>query len=290
MTSPSNLWIVGTDEFATQTQACEGWTYFTLPKKSAIKFESEGQKILDQSRENSFHGTSCNNQNKDAYKKFLKLIRATLEQNGYTCNTLHSKRVKDSNYDFSTRIARETIHKAIKPYANKDEIEQRAVNISTFAPVLFNTIQALEPLGPDRKIQLKIDDHSSYADVTEPDNVLLPIYASPQELLRMAGNAIKKTGFPQAPSCGNNPIETMKDSRNLLIQAADVIGNFSMAYVFIELGDNSKSRKLKAQLLEDVFGDTIEQFDFSSEITLHGHDFSLNNDDTLIFQIAARYT
>jgi hypothetical protein len=66
----------------------------------------------------------------------------------------------------------------------------------------------------------------------------------------------------------------LSDTKSFAIQAADVMGNFSMAYLFYKKGDNSKKRNLKAKLFIDCFGDTIDA-SILKQINLSGNDIEL---------------
>jgi len=93
--------------------------------------------------------------------------------------------------------------------------------------------------------------------------------------LKSIYNGYAKKQFPKAPLLPDNGVTTMPDARSFLIQAADVIGNFTMAHTFVKLGRTSKSKEAKAVLIDDVFHNLIDASDWSSNVTLVGNDLAL---------------
>ena len=78
----------------------------------------------------------------------------------------------------------------------------------------------------------------------------------------------------------------MKDTQSMLIQAADVLGNFSMSVVFELLGDSSKKRKEKADIFRTVFGDSMGSLaDIASKLVKTGNDIEIINGGALTFQV-----
>ena len=62
----------------------------------------------------------------------------------------------------------------------------------------------------------------------------------------------------------------MRDRHSPLVQAADVMGNFAMSWLFRELGDNSKKRTKRAKLFHKVFGDIMDSFNAAHDLELAG--------------------
>lgn len=54
-------------------------------------------------------------------------------------------------------------------------------------------------------------------------------------------------------------LRVLRASQNQLLQATDVLGHFFLAHAYYCLGDQSKSRRMKAELFEEIFADTFSQ-------------------------------
>lgn len=70
-----------------------------------------------------------------------------------------------------------------------------------------------------------------------------------------------------------------------MIQAADIIGNFSTAIVFKTLGKNSKSNNRKCEVFEEVFNDLIDTTGVLNSVTLIGDDLELKKSGSFTFCI-----
>jgi len=65
-------------------------------------------------------------------------------------------------------------------------------------------------------------------------------------------NGYRKYKFPAAPEMGIDDFHVVPDGQSMLIQAADVFGNFAAAYVAWKLGA-SDIRELKGEAFGRVF-------------------------------------
>ncbi len=69
-----------------------------------------------------------------------------------------------------------------------------------------------------------------------------------------------------------------------LVQAADVIGNFSLAYVYDKAGQATARVAQKAQIFLDVFGDIIDDAALAECEFING-ELSLKQEGALTFTI-----
>jgi hypothetical protein len=100
-------------------------------------------------------------------------------------------------------------------------------------------------------------------------------------------NAYRKSKCPDSPVLLKDGISVLKDTKSLVIQAADVIGNFSTSYIYYKLGNKSKRRILKGQIFETIFKENCSsKNDFSQDIDLIGdNDFQLKKDGAFTFRL-----
>ncbi len=89
-------------------------------------------------------------------------------------------------------------------------------------------------------------------------------------LLAILGEAYRKQCFPRSPQLVPSGLEFVDSSSSFLVQAADVLGNFSVNYLMSKLGTVSKGRAMKAKIFEAVFGDLLTQSQFGQFAVLTG--------------------
>jgi hypothetical protein len=127
----------------------------------------------------------------------------------------------------------------------------------------------------NRTIEIEIDRDS----VTEKFNVTTfeaHGKAIPAELiLRSAYRTYRKIVFRDSPDVADPGIRIVRDSKSVIVQAADVVGNFAMSYAFMELGRPSKKITEKGQIFGRVFGDLIQGTDIKAMARLKGRDLEL---------------
>ena len=133
-------------------------------------------------------------------------------------------------------------------------------------------------------MNVELDKHSSLVDLNSIVHKDNDKSINANLILKAFYNGYAKKQFPKAPLLSDDGISVMKDEKSVFIQAADIIGNFSMNYVFVKLGKKSKTREPKASLIEEVFGSTIEKWDFS-RLILQNDDLIIRDDGELKFQV-----
>ena len=264
---------IGVDEIATETQKCDGWTYFCLPESFVADFSTEAKAIIDASVLHVFHGKKFKVGHNAEYQAFLRLIRKYQEKSLQTLsvNTLLADTMKNDLEAFGFRILTKALAQAgVSPDA-------AVALLSPYVAPLLSLARIAGELGPNLIMNVEMDECEQLKDLEEAVHEVLGVAISGHVLLKGMYNGYAKKQFPKAPLLPDNGIHVMRDSKSFLIQAADVLGNFSMAYVFVKLGKKSKSKEAKAALIEEVWGDTIDAFDFSSQVSLAGEDLVLND-------------
>jgi hypothetical protein len=99
--------------------------------------------------------------------------------------------------------------------------------------------------------------------------------------------AYRKQRFPTSPNVVKDAIQAVVDESSPLIQAADVVGNFSTAYVFRQLGKQSKANDLKAEIFHSVFGEFgIGGIDHSAHVEIIGDDLRLKHPGAYTFAVS----
>lgn len=264
---------IGVDEIATETQKCDGWTYFCLPEAYVAGFAADAKAIIHASSLHAFHGKKFKVGHNAEYRAFLKLIRKYQEKSlqSLSVNTLLADSMKTDVEAFGLRILTKSLEKAGVAPGPAVEL------LSPYVAPLLSLARIASDLGPNLVMRVEMDDCEQLQDLDQPVHEVHGVPISGHVLLKGMYNGYAKMQFPKAPLLPDNGVHVMRDSKSFLIQAADVIGNFSMAYVFVKLGKKSKSKEAKAALIEEVWGDSIDAFDFSSQVSLVGEDLVLND-------------
>ncbi|MGH8192625.1 MAG: hypothetical protein ACREP2_14400 [Rhodanobacteraceae bacterium] len=281
MVPPKTPWLVGVDDFATETQECAGWTFFAIQESQAKDFEKEGRHILGSHGLSSFHGKKFKEADRVAFKDFLNLIRSVLQQEGRACNSLVSKALCEEMIGFARRITGKFVE--MREPRGKQQVE----SIIPYAPILFMAVRALRSLGQQSELRFFIDEDSSLPDISESKLIAIPAHCSFQTLLRNAVNDYRNVKFKDGPYLAAHPVEKMPDGKSILIQAADVLANFSMSHVFSRLGNKSKKRIAKSELLQEVFHEAFNEIDFPALLDLNGNDFQIKEGGAINFEIDA---
>lgn len=274
MVVDANKWIVGADDFGTETQECDGWTYFALPSNRVGAFEDAGRALLKKHGLNIFHGKKYLSYQKEAYQDFLLLIREELRENAICSSILFSREHRVELFDFARREIPNVISRKKPEYSDSEEM------IVPYASVLFSAINILNSLGPNRRVQLFLDEHTSLPVIDEAGEIIA--------LLSKVIEAYRQAKFPSSPVFLNCPVRKIKAKQSILIQAADVLGNLFIALVYTVLGDTSKKRAEKAELFCEVWGFSVSDFDLSSKVELNGKDFKLKEGGFFAFKIGVK--
>jgi hypothetical protein len=79
----------------------------------------------------------------------------------------------------------------------------------------------------------------------------------------------------------------MPDEQSAIVQAADVVGNFAMSYLFVTLGATSAKRLLKARIFEDSFGSSLDVATTAPWGVVVGDDIQLSQPGALTLRLSA---
>jgi hypothetical protein len=262
--------VTGIDDIGTMNAKCSGWTVISINHALLNMFKAESAQILQSSQLNSFHGKDFKRKKADYYGQFLNLIRSTLERgNGFLSCTLLGQDWKLEFEAFCARVVGGSFSEAGVPAGEVTEASKRiAVPLFTFQRLASDKLQGGSTL-------IEIDRHS-LIDHLSSLNVKLRDVEMPGQLpIVSALRAYGKMQFPNAPEIERNSITICPDEESFLVQAADIVGNFSTAFAFKKLGKNSKSNDLKCSVFEEVFGDILDLSQFPDSVSLNGDDLEL---------------
>lgn len=241
-------WIAAIDEFASETQISEGWTYAVLPSQALAHIDS----AVSQCKVRSFHGKKFKSHQANDYEIFLESARCQLLNcpDAFLTFTLLERSWKAEFVPFGERLIRGAMTMA-------GISDEPAIKI---AEHLFPGLMALQRMTASGNIpsfDIEIDS-DVISKKLATSNVTVNGGSLPlAQVLGRAYSAYRSQLFQSSPILGVGGIKALNDAKSRAIQLADVYGNFALAYIFNKLGHASKKRRLKADIFEKVFRQEI---------------------------------
>jgi len=274
--------ITGIDDFGTMSGVSQGWTFVSFDEVLYEDFQSSAQDILSRSKLLSFHAKEFKRKKQSYYKDFLILIRDTLSKgdSSVACATLLDESWKLDFREFTDGV----VKGAFKSAGITDE---KLVSGSQFlAKPIFTYFRVASSSINASSTKIHIDHHALVDGFNDIDLIVKDHKISPQLPIVSALNAYRKKQFSGAPMVERNSIEILPDEQSFIIQAADMIGNFSAALVFKVLGKASKTNDLKAGVMDDVFGDLMDTSSITDMVEISGDDFVLKQSGSFSFTVS----
>ncbi len=254
-------WIAGVDEVGSETQISEGWTYAILPDIAISAID----RAVSSCDVKNFHGKKFKKAQESQYETFLSAARDELikHQNSSLTFTLLNLSWKSTFIDFSNRLVSGGLGGA-----DVNDSDALAIAQHLFPGLI--TFQRLTASSNLEAIDIEIDS-DDIAKKLSLKTVLINGRSVPvANLLCWAYEAHRKQRFQGSPRLGTGGIRALSDAKSRAIQLADVFGNFALSYIFVQHGNQSKSRIVKAGKFERVFGNEIKPGPILSDTRLSG--------------------
>ena len=273
----------GIDDLRTERQLIEGWAYFVIEKVLLEEFSQKASDLLEGIALNSFHGKNYKRRFKDKYLEFLKLCREYSEKSDISliAVVLQNEQWKNQYLPFTERV--------IKNVYGKNDIEDSEIVTSTqkLTAPLFTLQNLTKELSSDLQMKIVVDSHKvteNFDDLQiEVSNSIGSTTMSSKQLLNVVYNGYRKLQFPNSPTLIDNGVSVKPDENSFLIQAADIMGNFSLSYIKKKLGEESKTINEKVEIFSEVFGDKFDDKDF-------GVDFKISESGEIDLQYDGQQT
>ncbi len=274
---------VGMDEFGTATKESEGWTIVCLAEPQATALTKEAPELLSGGLK-SFHGKDFTRKSEGPFRDFLTLLKVKCGEspgNFITC-TLNGKSWHKEFTGFAERVLEQSFLNAGVAIPAPELAMLRKV-----VPPLFSYLRVAAHVGGEHTAVISLDDNEV---MMQFNTATIPIKGKVFSLPCLAGmlyRAYRKQQFPTSPNVVEDAIHTEPDESSPLIQAADVVGYFSTAYVFNRLGKKSNANDLKAEIFHSVFGEFgINEIDHSACVEIVGDDLRLKHPGAYTFAVA----
>jgi hypothetical protein len=260
--------VAGIDDLGTEKQLLEGWSYFVIEKYLLDEFSELTKELLNGIALDSFHGKNYKRRFKEKYLLFLKLCREYSEKSNISLIAviLQNKEWKNQYLSFTERV--------IKNVYGKNDIDNSDVIISTqmLTAPLFAIQNLTKNLSSSFQMKIVIDSHKVTENFDNLEIVVSNTIGSTtmlsKQLLVVLYNGYRKLQFPNSPTLIDDGISVKPDENSFLIQAADIMGNFSLSYIKKKLGEESKTINEKAEIFSEVFGDKFDSKDFNIDFKI----------------------
>jgi hypothetical protein len=269
----------GLDDTATMTQQCAGWSYIVMDSTARAQFEAQAVALLPAGiRE--FHGKKWKPAQSTAYKQFLELVRRSLEADpaSRAASSLNTVGWNDQFVPFCQKVVEEFCR------AHKIAEKSLVAAMRQLFPPLITFQRLLRDCQTGATISFQIDTNDTLAQFPGLRSVIDGQVVTAESILATLYERYRVWRFPSAPSLTTTGVTICRGSMSSLVQAADVIGNFSLAYVYDKAGQATARVAQKAQIFLDVFGDIIDDAALAECEFING-ELSLKQEGALTFTI-----
>lgn len=276
---------IGVDEIATETQKCDGFTFFCLPEAHVSSFTKETKKVLKSAGLEVFHGKDFQPKHAEPYKKFLSLAFTYLKKSpqSFAACRLFSARFKSELAGFCDRFVEKAVGKSLGAGHSAVPILQ-----PYFLPLASLAALSRE-LAPSVQMHVEMDSHESLKDLDQVVHETLGVQVDAATLLKGMYNGYAKGLNERTPLLPDGGVSVLDDEASVMVQAADVIGNFAMAHIFVRLGKDTTRRKAKSDVLYDydVLGsEELDALKPRGRLTFSGNDLVLSKEGAITFKVA----
>ena len=259
--------VVGLDETGTETQLCDGWCYFGLMEDHVDKFNKEADAIRTKYGLNVFHARNYDSEHFSAYLEFLQLIeKSTVDSPVSICSTyLYRNDWNAKLHSFAERVYDEAADKVGVSNPQATKVAKK------FLPPLMSLIKIGKDIGNDNEFEVHFDSDNVKDQIDSHSlHYSTEIAITLRRTLEIFANNYRNIHFSDAPSIVATDIQVLDDEKSNIIQAADVIGNFSNNYLFKALGSTSKGRVEKAEIFDSVFGKHLSNIQIPEKVRING--------------------
>lgn len=261
--------VAGIDDIATERALSSGWSYVVLPKADAAHFSSRAQAFLAPAGLTEFHAKEFKPSRAKqckAYENLLSALRKTAE-NAALCLlacSLYDDTFHPTFTSFSARITQNV-------FGNLGVSDQTVIAAAPkAASPLFTLMRLLT--APEGAVlsSIEMDQDIPLSTFAAQTFVAHGKSLPATQLLAILAEAYRKQYFPRSPQLFPSGLAFVDSPLSFLVQAADVLGNFSVNYLMSKLGTVTKGRAMKSKIFETVFGDLLTQSQFGQFAVLTG--------------------
>lgn len=255
-------WLAGVDDVGSQTQLSEGWAFAILPRSAVSRIDAAVSSLAPA----VFHGKEFKpKRDTDSYKRFLEEVRSEVAANpgAQLTFTLQEMTWKNQMRSSVNTVISQAFHNASVPDPNAVKVIQKL-----FRGLI--TLQRLTVGSTATALTIELDEDSISTNLATGVITRGQQVTPTARVLQRLYETYRNNYFPSSPELGAG-IVTVNDADSRIVQAADVFGNFALAYIFVELGHTTTGRKKKADIFSEVFKDDLPPSDvIRSNVVLAG--------------------
>jgi len=252
--------FAGLDDIGTGSAKTKGFTFITMPEPLHDEFKNEGAKLLLSLKRAEFHAKDFGTgKRKKPFIDFMELIR-DIGMRSLQCRTVTCL------YDASlvkniTEDARGIVKAAADAAGvSRHEAGAKVIEEATLLAVpLISVAKYTDQLGEGITMAVEI---ASDPRLTSLGRSTCTIDGVPWEaacLVKAAVNQMIVRAASKTPQLGSEPVSVVAAKNSLLVQAADVFGNFFLNWLRCRHGAKTRGVVEKAQIVETVFGDFLHE-------------------------------
>jgi hypothetical protein len=230
-----------------------------------------------------YHARRFEKAQRAAYEQFLQTIRYAVEQSKGPPRlhfTLNNLSWKTEFIEFVGRLVTGALGRAgvVGPAAVRQ--------LQALFPDLVTLQRLLRDVESADEVRLEIDRDDITEHLGTWTTAVQGRIVAVEQFLAAMYRSHRTRLFPTSPALVHKAgIAVVSDTRSIIVQAADVVGNFAMAYAMYHLGDSSRTREVKAGVFEAVFGDVITADDVIASAELRDGELALKTDGALTLNI-----
>jgi hypothetical protein len=233
---------VGIDDTATETHKSEGWAFIVVPQKSVPELHRAAARLS----KTPFHASKARKRNIGKYEKFLTIIRDVVSNNA---PSLLAHIFDDPSWHTGLKqIAGTAVGTGQTPIGPDVEA---ALNLVTPPLLTLQRITADPGMTTDL-VEVWLDESGPTRSFSSMKVDTQPVPISAAAFTKAFYNGYRKSKFPSAPEMAPDGFHVVPDDQSILIQAADVFGNFAAAYAAWKLGA-ANIRQVKGEAFGRVF-------------------------------------
>lgn len=256
--------IAGIDETASETQTSEGWTYCVLTNSALKDLVADHQSIVARGTIKGFHGKKFKTHLEQEYRDFLTAVRTRSEDSAFRLLALKlmDETWKAEFVPFIKRVVPNAI--ATAGLTNPSAVAA----ITKLMPAIAELQRLMRDVGSSHNLAMEIDRDSITEGLPTLTFARGATQASAEKILRGLYAGFAKHNHPDSPAMSPAGIKVVSDTKSVIVQAADVFGNFALAHASSISGHGSKKLALKSKIFTDIFGDHLTGSSAAASVSL----------------------
>lgn len=287
--SPPGYLHVGIDDGGEGDGRLVGWSFTILDPAAAARLAVVHADLIKRLALDKFHGKEFRRIGKDRFSDFANAI-AGVARSADIAQIIFVLMPRPALRTFTEFFQRVSVNaiKKLDPSLRGDLQDF----IESQVPPLFWLAGVLHRDGTYREARISVDRDTAARpfQATEP-GAILGLFQAASRWIPLVYNSYKEVQFPNAPRLPADGFSVVDSTDSALVQAADLVANFCVNHLRVQLGVDSKNAKAKSAILEGAFGPiaaNIEELRETLQLTTQGMLSDRGTDRILTFRVFQR--